>query len=324
MRDFIPEIISAIKKNNNSSGTEIVLQGKTIPINSSLFAEIKPINSNAKIAFVDGGNGEILNAPSFCLHFIRLYCCIYQNNKRIKRIIKEFYALITSKSDKEYEARTFNEDAKFNINLAFNSFDSSLRKGEHKVSPSSVAEHVRKLSELRFAEEIMKELSWGDIIVRDGDLESSAVYENDFYKGILSENKICLVGFSKTTKLTTNSGNSAAAVLRSMAELIKLSKWNYSCNNICFAKLHEKSDYVFRIDFSSCEKMNEIISLLSDNSCDPSFPGYPYGLIEADRFARVAKDETNRLKTLLMAKGGKELKYHFSALDAHDLLNSEL
>ena len=320
MQEFISQIISEIKQNVVKEDKEIILKDKSIPISRELFKEIKNINSNSKIAFIDGGNGEIFKAPNFSLQLIKLYCTIYQNNTRIRRILKEFYALAYAKDNNSYEVKIFNKkDSEIeNFKLTFNSFDATLKSGEHKVSPSTIAEHFRKLCEIKFAEEIMNELGEGDFIVRDGDLDANATYEKEFYDKILNLKKINLVGFSKTTTLTTNSGNSAVVALNSISSL---KKWFYYYENICFAKLHEKSKYIFRIDIFDATKAEEIIYLLAENSKDPSFLGYPYALIEADKFARVTNEELQRQKMLFLAKGGEELRMHLSALDAHDVLN---
>ncbi|MEK6857797.1 MAG: DNA double-strand break repair nuclease NurA [Nanoarchaeota archaeon] len=312
----IQKILSDIKFNVNKEDKQIILKDKRIPISRELFKEIIIAPSNSKMAFIDGGNGEILRAPNFSLQFIRLYCTTYQNNKRIQRKQKEFYVLVHLKTDNTYEVRAFREYEQ--LEMDFNSSDSTLKQGEHKVSPSTVAEHFRKLCEIKFAEEISSELSEGDFIVRDGDLDANATYEKEFYNKILSLSKITLVGFSKTTTLTTDSGNSATVALNSISPH---KKWFYAHENICFAKLHEKSKYVFRIDVSNSGKIAEIISLLAENSKDLSFLGYPYALIEADKFARVTKEELQQQKMLFLAKGGEEFRNYLSALDAHDVLN---
>jgi hypothetical protein len=314
--DIIKQILSDIKTNVTKPDKEILFKDKKIPVSPTLFKEINTISSNSKVAFIDGGNGEIFRAPNFSLQFIRLYCTIYQNNKRTERKQKEFYVLVYLKTDNTYEVRAFKEYEQ--LQMEFNSSDSTLKQGEHKVSPSTIAEHFRKLCEIKFAKEIVGELSENDFIVRDGDLDANATYETEFYNKILSSSKITLVGFSKTTTLTTDSGNSATVALNSISPL---KKWFYAYENICFAKLHEKSKYVFRIDISNPAKTQEIIYLLSENSKDPSFLGYPYALIEADKFARVTKEELQRQKMLFLAKGGEELRNYLSALDAHDVLN---
>jgi hypothetical protein len=61
------------------------------------------------------------------------------------------------------------------------------------------------------------------------------------------------------------------------------------------------------------------------NSKDISFPGYPYGLIIADRFARVSNNEKAYLRTLFFSKaGGKTemLVNETASINSHNILDS--
>ena len=64
---------------------------QAIRLNEENFHSIKPDNPDKKIAFIDGGNAEILSSSNFSLNFIRIYYVIYQDNKRISAKKKEFY-----------------------------------------------------------------------------------------------------------------------------------------------------------------------------------------------------------------------------------------
>jgi len=96
--------------------------------------------------------------------------------------------------------------------------------------------------------------------------------------------------------------------------------WYYPCADwIGFAKFHPASKHVFRID--SFGDVNQALGLLEQNSIDPVFLGYPYGLIDADKFARVSTPEAKQLKLMLMTKGGEKFRLYLASKDAHDILN---
>ena len=99
-------------------------------------------------------------------------------------------------------------------------------------------------------------------------------------------------------------------------------------------RLHECSDYVFRFevykDQVSKRNLGEvelILSSLSANSRDVGFPGYPYGLIDADRFARISMNEKEAYQFQFLAtlSSQKNIWEKFSkyvrSSDAHDILN---
>ena len=99
------------------------------------------------------------------------------------------------------------------------------------------------------------------------------------------------------------------------------------------AKLNSFAERVFRVEIQRDQYhklgrhgLNELVSLLSENSSDATFPGYPYGLVDADRFARVSFDELGYYHALLMSeisKQGKASKFlsNLHSSDAHNILN---
>ncbi|MBU1849504.1 MAG: hypothetical protein KKH40_02140 [Nanoarchaeota archaeon] len=95
--------------------------------------------------------------------------------------------------------------------------------------------------------------------------------------------------------------------------------------NISFAKLHEKSKYIFRIDVSEQNKTKDVCEILLNMAKDPVFIGYPYGLIETDGVARVSNREKEYLKTKLMVyfkRDQQKIKDCISSQDAHDILDN--
>jgi len=302
------KILETLKQKVSDGGKYIILaNGTKAEIDSTKFQRIIPAQ-NRKISFVDGGNAELLGAANFSLQFIRIYSCTYENNKRISSEKKEFYSLITAKNQ---DGKIFYEVENFDTDLNFNQVDSLDPKltNNHRLEPAKVGEMVRKLAELKH----MTELS-SDIIVRDGDLEAQTQEEADYLEQIKNRT---VIGLSKTVGLLTDSGNSAVTVLNAISPE---GNWHYPCADwIGFAKFHPASKHVFRID--SFGDVNQALGLLEQNSIDPVFLGYPYGLIEADKFARVSTHEAKQLKLMLMTKGGEKFRLYLASKDAHDILN---
>ena len=58
------------------------------------------------------------------------------------------------------------------------------------------------------------------------------------------------------------------------------------------------------------------------NALDPAFLGYPYGLVEADKFAQVTRHETAQLRARFAVQSKELFKGVESALDAHDILDA--
>ena len=294
------------------------------------FHEIKDAKINKKIAFVDGGNLEIIKNANYSIQLVRVYYTIYLNNKRVKSKRYQFFVLvntITNKNKINYRAQIFDNELGIDENhLIFDLYDETLREGIHKANISRIGEVARRFAELKAAELLINELDAGDIIVRDGSLQSSVtnekIYFNKLYKKALEKN-IIIAGLSKSSTLLTDKGNSLISTLSKMADkdewyyypVAKIEHPDHEAE-MFFIKLNEKSRHVFRFEVYKKNKfdIDEILTLLKINQ-DPVFLGYPYGLIEADKFARVTNNEKEYLKTILSLKRIEEK-------EAHEILDS--
>jgi len=218
-----------------------------------------------------------------------------------------------------------------------NSLDETIKQGISRASISNVANVIRRFSELKTAINIIDNLDKNGIIVLDGSLQCTFTnekkYFEELYKKAIDKN-IIICGLSKTTTLMTDKGNS---IINALNKFNIDGKWLYypvveikSSNHkadLSFVKLHEKSKYIFKFEIYKEQKqyINDVINLISNNCKDSVFIGYPYGLIEADRQARVSTQEKGMMLTILSTKFGKDwekIKESLSNVDAHEVLDS--
>lgn len=322
-------IVSFLSKKVSTSGSAILVGShERIPIKSDCFFPLSSSLPPVHVVFVDGGNGEILRGANVCVHFVRLFACWYHNNVRVERELKERMVVVAAQQsglDVSFEAKVFDLEGVELSSQIFDSFDPAISLAGRRADPSSVALYVRKLLELGFAESIIERLGEGDILVRDGDLEGfgSAVEERiKFLRLVADKKKVIVLGLSKTSALCTDSGNSALAVL---SKLAPAGSWvYYSGGRVGFVKLHANSKYVFRCDVLQQDRLALFyaVPLLAVNSGDPVFLGYPYGLVEADKFAQVPKDEASQLRLRFAVQSKDVFKSFEHAVDAHDILDS--
>jgi len=307
------------------------------------FHKIEDIsNKSNKIAFIDCGSAEIIRSANFSLSMIRVYYSICKNNSRIKSEKKEFYAFTTA-IDKDNEI-FYNTEIISGENiipdrndLLLNSFDETIRQGVTRANISNVSNLVRRFSELNTALSLVEILGRNDIIVLDGSLQCTFTNERKYMDNLLDKamkEEIIICGLSKTTTLMTDKGNS---VNNALAKFGIKGKWAYNPvadiksnehkADISFVKLHEKSKHIFRFEIykEQKEKLIEAASLLAANSSDPVFIGYPYGLVDADKNARISNNEKDMLKTFFSVKFGKDwekIKESLTSVDAHEILDS--
>lgn len=335
---------------------------KAYPFSVENFREIKTIESGRKIAFIDGGNQEVVGAPNFSVQINRVFFNVFRDKKRIlerqiPRRIEFFSVTFSSFRHDEifYDTSIFPVSEEFESflpdekDLSFSSMDRSVMQGNLRADISIVSSISRRFAEWEFAKHIMEnELEEKDVIVMDSTLQTAFTNESKYSKTIyeLAKKKdIIVTGLTKTCGLFTTTGLSLLGAARKFAKNNNIAYpiWYYYPVAEAFSPVHEAvillvklnpmTERIFRFEIYrdqakklSIKEIDEIMSCLSQNSGDITFPGYPYGLIDADANARVRFDEMQRYKYSLlsaMSKKGKWKKFarHIQAKDAHDKLN---
>ncbi len=267
---------------------------------------------SGRVAFVDGGLAELVAAPHFSVFLIRAYKGMWDSGACVSRVHKEGFAIIRA-VQKEGKFFFVTEVLGLGVVLPEIAFDDpALRVGE-RVTPQAVASVVRHCVEWALIDSCENV----QCVVRDGALDECP---EDFFREKKSSN--CMhVGVCKTTTALTDTGVSVPLFLSQQ----KKGAWVFvpeeqSVVKIGFARLHAKADRVYRIDVVN-GSLEEAAALLASQSCDASFLGYPYGLVDADCMAAVKEGEKKMLRQLFFAKC-VGLEHVEQAADAHDVLNT--
>jgi hypothetical protein len=328
-------------------------------ISSNNFVVFEPVEgADSKIAFVDGGNLEILSGPNLCVQYNRLYLSIFKNTERIrpKTITSkiEFFSTVSLGFEKDvlhYYTQIAPLDEKFTEflpkekNLTFSYKEAAKLCGKERPLPSDISSIVREFSELVFAKHISeKELTSGDMLVRDGNLDipHGECHMHKIQK-IAIDRGIVLIGLSKTCSLLTTTAGSIIAAIGDIATEHNLDKKCWYCENIAdessypvdltFVKLNPSSKYIFRLDMLweqsrrlKREEKNHIMGVIANEAKGKALPGYPYGLIDADKNARVRKHEREAIQMLLISEISrlgklKEFERLINAINTHEKLN---
>lgn len=334
---------------------------RTHPFNVEYFKPICPMKSDRKLAFVDGGNSELLRAPNFSIQLNRIYFNMFEGRNRIQNLkipqaiefFSETYAVF--KNDEIFfDTLIFPVEDGFRAllpsesDLSFCSTDRRLMIGGSRADISRVASIARRFAEWTFSRHVIEnELQKGDILVMDGTLRTAFVNEANYAKEayeIAKDKGVIYSGLSKTSKLFTTTGLSLLGAVRKLAQVSKVGPlWYYHPiadslspeHEAAFfiVRLHEQAQRVFRYEIYgeqakslTPEEINEVLCQLSINSCDASFPGYPYGLIDADANARVRHDELETYRVMLLSEVSKlgswsKFSMHMQSEDAHSILN---
>jgi hypothetical protein len=297
---MINEIAAHIKESLVvTEDDSIVLNGSSYRVDKSNFTALNKLNGKS-VAFIDGGQANILNAANFCLSFLRVVGVVIQDNIKVKEYRKEFYLLVTVK-DGKFITKIFGD--KIIDEFVIDSKDNSIRVGNDPASITSVVNIARRCSELALAKEIES-----DYKIIDGTLEVKYEEEKKYYSQGLSS-------LAKSSTLCTSSGNSPIILLNKIGPN---GEWKYFLNErTSFVKLNSKAKYVFRFEGVDC------LSYLVENCCDALFLGYPYGLLLVDKLARISNEEKNSLKMkFLLNSKNREISEYLFTQNAHDVLDN--
>ena len=320
---MIKKISQIIKKALGSGGGRIILENELFEIKKRNYFPINKSNLLKSIAFVDGGQAEIISAGNFCLSFIRVFGQVFQNKKKIGFVKNEFYLFTKAKYfEKEvyFESQIFLLDGERLIeegDLYISSNDKTIKSGLERASISKISNMARRFTELALAKKISRGFFQNgnnipvDYVLLDGTLDRS--YKNEEkYLDLPSH----VGSLAKTSSLFTTTGDNPVVYLNRIGPV---GCWKYFVEGRTnFVKLHPQAKHVFRF-MGDCE----MLSGLMENSNDALFLGYPYGLIFADQMARISNTEKSALKTKFIFKEeNREILEYLSSSNAHDILDN--
>ena len=338
---------------------------KRCTVRGANFAEIPDTDEPRRIAFVDGGNATLAEAPSFLIGMNRVYYSLFRGDKRQRPARQpriEFFSCVTARppATSPDTAGASGRGGYSTVLFARNGADSGRLPsgaeldasldgaGGRGASRDSLLETPRQLAEWAAAGfAIDNELKRGDMVVMDGTLQTSSMRETEFVKPIYAkaiDKGVVLCGLAKTSTLVAADGLPLISRASELAEAAGLGgrRWfvgvcDHATDNdmgyTYIARFHERSRYVFRLGLLSEQHKdmsgNEVESVLASiaaNSRDISMPGYPYGAIDADRFAKVRKREAAMHRGMLDADlagrpDGEAVASQIRSMSMHQELN---
>ena len=332
------------------------------PLSKERFHLIANQDGEKTLAFIDGGNQELIGAPNFSVQLNRIYFNLFKGNKRIVQdVIPHAIAFYSATFSRFHEGSIYYDTTLFpaqeewsmylpsEADLSFDSMDRTVMVGTQRADIQRVGSIARRFAECNYARFVAEQaLDKNDVLVTDGTLQTAFKNEGSYFQK-LEESSInqgvVLAGLAKTSALFTSTGLSLIGSIFRLAQQCDLGrcKWGYypvadGLNaehgvRISAIKLHEQSNNIFRFELSKkqVDKMDdddisEILASLATNSKDLSFPGYPYGLVEADASARVTNEEAQTQRVLLLSEISRremwdKISRHMSASNAHDVLD---
>jgi len=319
------KVLEDIKKHHDLEDGEPYFNKDKYDIFDYNFKDI--VKTSGPVYFIDGGNQEIISDNSFCISFNKI---AYAEFDHIKKKVgsKDFWSSVILKKDMKYEASFIDKI------FEFDAYDPRLESSGNRVSPSKISNIIRKIGELMLAKSLCDSAN-SSVIVLDGILLSNheilKKYFDELYNSAKKNNNI-VCSVSKTSNLVTTTGKSLSGILGSknkhlFSVKVARSRFDEHDATIYLLRLHDRSDYVFRFEIGRAweKDAEKVIGVLADNSRDPVFLGYPYGLVIADELARVSNNEVEFMRTKFsveLSKKDKDLAKTLFKKNPHGVLDN--
>lgn len=301
-------------------------------------------------AFVDGGNAAIIKTPAAEIHLVRTAVVVISGKKISAVRQKEGYLLVkpdVKNGRVSYKAQLL--DSNLSMPVPATEKGGLLELESPGIAAAALendssgigraAGMARRILELAAAKAIAKELASHysgtakKLVVLDGTLETFNSREKSEMESLLASaaaDNITIGAVAKTCSLLTKDGKPLIA----SADEISGGKKGYALVSTeenrpdkataAIARLNQAASYLFRVEATAAGHFDELLAALESQSNDVAFPGYPYGLIMADRFARVSDNDAEITKSKIAATANaemKELLRQEKALDAHAVLD---
>ena len=325
-----------------------------LEIKPEAFRPIVRTGSPARIAFVDGGNGTVAESPNFVISLNRLYGNIFRGRDRAGTLPDpriEFFSLVVrrvvynNQYSTKYTVSIFpHKESHLRYLPSAHDVASSIRDTATGTDPR-IPSLARSLGEWRMAHDMLQTLEDGDILVMDGSLTTldriESQYAQNLYRAARKRGVI-VCALSKTSRLLTRSGEPLLDRVHEISADTGHGMWyaevaeqvsSHDRGFVMAVKLHPNAPFPFRFEIlrEQFEEMDHtrkghILSSLAANSEDVSFLGYPYGLVDADRYAQVRNSDVSMYRTLLESRlrMGEEMTgilRSLRAYGAHEHLN---
>lgn len=283
-------------------------------IEKGKFEKYESAKSDKTIFAVDGGSSVIVDGGTWNISKIKIASVAYKNDEKCAETVDEYTLAAVMKRKK----LSFKLIPQTNMKFLPNSTDIE-----------EIPNLIRSVLEWAKIKEISESSEPGTVILRDGAFGSNEAYEKTIINDVFDSCKkhgVEIVGICKTSRESTEYGRPVVGVINEAGfACLPNEKWLYSDNELTIAKLHEKSDFCYRIESPKKDNLIKTLGIVSYYSKDPELLGYPYPLLKADKVARVKEFEKEmesaKLKILARSLGKNFIETDEKSTITHSLLD---
>lgn len=320
-----------------------------VPFLADNFRQLDDMSDGGPLAFIDGGNAELIRSSALSVHFIRTASCTFDRPDGKRRDINRMEYISRARTEMTDDGYSFvaHISGADGTPCSFGPLKMDRENtilGKYPVNINLLGGILRRRAEWDEAFRAAGKMN-GGIIVMDGTLQPLYPGESEVIKALTDlcrDRDIALTALAKTSSLMTTTGHSLPAALMLLADENGIDgAWYYTPiventnpehdADIMFVKLHPESRHCFRFEIArgtvESSNLDSVVATVASGSADVSFPGYPYGLIVADELARIPDSEKANLSVLVRSFLDREgaldkLRPLEATADSHDILDS--
>lgn len=324
---------------------DVMLDGRPIPFSKCTFHPIPTTDTPGVLACIDGGNDTILDTPFGVAAINRLYCSVFRGRNLQQNTETPPFRFLSL-------MRHTATGTKFRF-FPYGKGNKALLPGK-AVLDGAVADLVgqgdryrlhslpRVLGEWLMARDVARWLKRDGFVIMDGSLAVWGGTRRALVREVMDEarrNGTAVCGLSKSSELRMAGGRPLLAYINEKYGGGTDALWyvdiggssNYpkpGDYHTMVVKLHPRSAWIYRLDIDAVayrmmggEGVEHVLGSLVANSSDMTMLGYPYGLIHADRYAKVRRDETSVFGMRLHGMLGTGPRMAAKLNAQHDYLN---
>ncbi len=294
------------------------------------FVEPKPAY-DFDLAFCDGGNYPIFNSSYFIFQLNRIFASSWKGRKRTGYFSVDFLTL-TRRTAEGFSSAVY--PLKASPGAAFGDVLPSEAETAVDYRELMGLDALKAASQLprRIAEKKLARMLIGNhVVVLDGLLQPECQAEWSAIKELRSLSQASgypIAGLAKTAALLDPALVPTALLDRQGEWYVRLARVTSRGSDLYAAKFHRAAltPYFVEVVAGDERSVEDLFSALFSDSLDPHLPGYPHGLIDADRNARVGMREAERLRGEMLRVMKPDLVKGIllgeRTLGTHDLLNA--
>jgi len=294
------------------------------------FVEPKPVY-DFDLAFCDGGNYPIFTSSYFVFQLNRVFASSWKGRKRTAYVSVDFLTL-TRRTTEGFSSAVY--PLKATSDIAVGSVLPSEAETVVDYRELMGLDALTAASQLprRIAEKKLARTLIGDrVVILDGLLqpecqaEWSAISE---LRSVSQAGNHLIAGLAKTAALLHPALVPTALLDREGEWYVRLARVTSRGSDLYAAKFHRAAIAPYFVEVVGADErsIEDLFNALFSDSLDPHLPGYPHGLIDADRNARVGMHEAEHLRGKILHMMEPELAEGIvrgeRTLGTHDLLNA--